>query len=410
MDEPSPDCVGLPIPDGFYCPVLREVFSDPVVASDGITYERAALLRWFDACKTRGRGIGGNGLVSPVTNLNLESAVLRTNYALKSAIETFQSKRPVWIQERQDLDFAVSTLLEEKRRTEEEKQREKERAGNDLKELQSENRKLRETVAELHKRLGTIGALALEEKTGEDLQNFDSPNSGSSSTSGSNVTASGDPDWKRRRRDDVPGVDRRKELGKLFRKVAANLHRDQIQVAKDVCQAGFVDADPETTAEEVVWWAASAECQTDWFLLGFTRFADCDFQSRLQRRLGEALNTDAHCSDSFFFSVWRLAYYGHFSTGETLLPKLLARALEFGEFFKVDHLLQKCSSRILAAYSSCNFRSAMGRFWRDMRRMLNEGESLSEYDRQQLRWCLDFKQNMERDHSQRTAVTRSDSP
>lgn len=30
-----------------YCPITRELFHDPVVAADGIVYERSAILKWF---------------------------------------------------------------------------------------------------------------------------------------------------------------------------------------------------------------------------------------------------------------------------------------------------------------------------------------------------------------------------
>ena len=40
------------------CPITQEVFHEPLVAEDGYTYERTALLRWFSMGRTR----------SPVTN------------------------------------------------------------------------------------------------------------------------------------------------------------------------------------------------------------------------------------------------------------------------------------------------------------------------------------------------------
>lgn len=33
--------------DELYCPITRELFHDPVVAADGVVYERSAIQRWF---------------------------------------------------------------------------------------------------------------------------------------------------------------------------------------------------------------------------------------------------------------------------------------------------------------------------------------------------------------------------
>lgn len=56
------------------CPITLLPFFDPVVASDGHTYERWAILQHFSQ----------NGFVSPVTNLPLYSTDLFTNYVLRT--------------------------------------------------------------------------------------------------------------------------------------------------------------------------------------------------------------------------------------------------------------------------------------------------------------------------------------
>ena len=70
------------------CPITHEVFRDPVVASDGHTYEREAIESWIfidnigsSACCRRRRRL------SPMTGLPLETYVLLPNHALKKAIE-----------------------------------------------------------------------------------------------------------------------------------------------------------------------------------------------------------------------------------------------------------------------------------------------------------------------------------
>lgn len=64
-------------PDEFLCPITREVMSDPVIAADGYTYERASIQEWL----TSGR------LTSPMTNAPLKSNVLTPNRMLKLLIQ-----------------------------------------------------------------------------------------------------------------------------------------------------------------------------------------------------------------------------------------------------------------------------------------------------------------------------------
>ncbi len=58
------------------CPITRELFVDPVVASDGIVYERAAIHRWM---KVR--------LQSPITKVRL-SPVLYESKIIRRTVET----------------------------------------------------------------------------------------------------------------------------------------------------------------------------------------------------------------------------------------------------------------------------------------------------------------------------------
>ena len=63
---------------GFECPITSELMYDPIIADDGHSYERTAIERWFSA---------GNS-TSPVTGQKLDSLVLRSNHALRSAIQS----------------------------------------------------------------------------------------------------------------------------------------------------------------------------------------------------------------------------------------------------------------------------------------------------------------------------------
>ena len=60
----------------FVCPISGERFEDPVVTSDGHTYNRADIERWLRTRQT-----------SPNTNLPLASAQLLHNHALRKAME-----------------------------------------------------------------------------------------------------------------------------------------------------------------------------------------------------------------------------------------------------------------------------------------------------------------------------------
>ena len=60
----------------FICSITGDVFKDPVVTSDGHTYERADIVGWLRRSET-----------SPLTNVRLASKQLLPNHALKRAIE-----------------------------------------------------------------------------------------------------------------------------------------------------------------------------------------------------------------------------------------------------------------------------------------------------------------------------------
>lgn len=71
-----PPCGTLGGPPGvFTCPITREIFEDPVVAADGFTYERSAIIQWI-------RGSTN----SPMTNMPLDHLSLTPSHALRSAI------------------------------------------------------------------------------------------------------------------------------------------------------------------------------------------------------------------------------------------------------------------------------------------------------------------------------------
>ena len=75
------------IPNEFYCPITFCLMQDPVIATDGYTYEREAIEQWLV-----------NHNTSPKTNLPLTSKNLIVNYALRNAIRDMLDKQPLHFQ------------------------------------------------------------------------------------------------------------------------------------------------------------------------------------------------------------------------------------------------------------------------------------------------------------------------
>lgn len=66
------------IPEAFICPITQEIMIDPVVASDGHTYERKAIEMWLQSHNS-----------SPMTGLQLTNKQLTPSHTLKSMICEF---------------------------------------------------------------------------------------------------------------------------------------------------------------------------------------------------------------------------------------------------------------------------------------------------------------------------------
>ncbi|KAL3278537.1 hypothetical protein HHI36_024256 [Cryptolaemus montrouzieri] len=67
------------IPFDFLCPITHEIMLEPVICSDGFTYERRAITEWFMAGK----------YTSPMTNAPLATTAYKLNNDLRNAIHTF---------------------------------------------------------------------------------------------------------------------------------------------------------------------------------------------------------------------------------------------------------------------------------------------------------------------------------
>ncbi len=76
MHEESDD-----IPDEFVCPITLNLMEDPVVLSDGHSYERINLVDWLK-----------NNNTSPKTNQILPDKTFYTNYNLLKSIARFRER------------------------------------------------------------------------------------------------------------------------------------------------------------------------------------------------------------------------------------------------------------------------------------------------------------------------------
>ncbi|KAK9949379.1 hypothetical protein M0R45_004905 [Rubus argutus] len=72
------------IPRQFYCPIYKEVMSNPYVAADGFSYELQGIEKWLQSHDT-----------SPMTNLKLKDKVLTPNGTLKLLIRDWCRERSI---------------------------------------------------------------------------------------------------------------------------------------------------------------------------------------------------------------------------------------------------------------------------------------------------------------------------
>ena len=84
------------LPDDCFCPITHEIMNNPVVATDGHSYEKSAIENWFSQ---------GNKL-SPKTGVNLESTLLIPNLTLRNLITSLKEKA----QESIELEKQVTKL------------------------------------------------------------------------------------------------------------------------------------------------------------------------------------------------------------------------------------------------------------------------------------------------------------
>ena len=71
----------------FHCPITYVLFEDPVVADDGRTYSRQAILDWFKDCRRRQVPI-----TSPLTRVEMSERLV-DNFDMKRAVEEYIEQR-----------------------------------------------------------------------------------------------------------------------------------------------------------------------------------------------------------------------------------------------------------------------------------------------------------------------------
>jgi len=67
--------------EDFICPITKEVMLEPVITSDGYSYESWAIEEWFRENTT-----------SPMTNKYLKNRTLIPNYILKTLINNYENE------------------------------------------------------------------------------------------------------------------------------------------------------------------------------------------------------------------------------------------------------------------------------------------------------------------------------
>lgn len=74
-------------PNSFCCPITGDLIKEPVMDTEGNTYEKSAIISWLQKNQT-----------SPVTGKSLDMNSLIPNLALKKSIEEYKKSKLKYIQ------------------------------------------------------------------------------------------------------------------------------------------------------------------------------------------------------------------------------------------------------------------------------------------------------------------------
>ena len=76
-------------PEGLTCPVSKQLFVNPVVGEDGISYSQESLDRWFSNCRAQGKPLS-----LPVSRRPCNPRLLRPNRALADLVDQWREAHP----------------------------------------------------------------------------------------------------------------------------------------------------------------------------------------------------------------------------------------------------------------------------------------------------------------------------
>ena len=84
------------------CPINKTPMSEPVVTSDGQSYEKDSIAFWLK-----------NNIKSPATNLPLTNKTLIPNVSLKNLIQKIYAVLPIFLEKEENLRTEIDQLKEE---------------------------------------------------------------------------------------------------------------------------------------------------------------------------------------------------------------------------------------------------------------------------------------------------------
>lgn len=90
------------VPDQYECPISQALMTDPVITSDGHTYERARIEEWLK-----------RSMKSPNTNLPLKNKVLIPNIVIKKEINEYNEKHKTKYEKLDSETLILSELLDD---------------------------------------------------------------------------------------------------------------------------------------------------------------------------------------------------------------------------------------------------------------------------------------------------------
>eukprot|EP00942_MAST-04A_sp_MAST-4A-sp1_P000674 g674.t1 len=97
------------VPHEFLCPITKEIFVDPVLASDNFTYERKVIKEWFKSkLDPTDRTIMP---LSPMTGATMTSRRLQANQVMKTMIAQWKKANSTIVRQKKILDNLIKSCM-----------------------------------------------------------------------------------------------------------------------------------------------------------------------------------------------------------------------------------------------------------------------------------------------------------